>query len=165
MNSHQINYEWPRHCAKRCHDWGNCYPSTPEGRWKYLYKEMLMVNSLWSSLLASTHWTHMMNQPTLLATLEMMLSPTTRLSWELTNKMDSISGAVASTMHTQWTHRRPKRSVTRVKWFYLNVDGVLSHRPIRNCPMNTEGSSVSESILKFVKIFPARFSAFKDPAI
>ena len=62
---------------------------------------MLMVNSLLSSLLASTHWTHMMNQPTLLATLDMMESPTTRLSWELTNKMDSISGAVASTMHTQ----------------------------------------------------------------
>ena len=43
----------------------------------------------------------MMNQPTLLATLEMMLSPTTRLSWELTNKMDNIRGTVASTMHTQ----------------------------------------------------------------
>ena len=61
-----------------------------------------MVNSsLLSSLLTSTHWTHMMNQPTLLATLEMMESPTTRLSWELTKKMDNISGAVASTMHTQ----------------------------------------------------------------
>ena len=39
------------------------------------------------------------------------------------------------------------------------------HEPIRNCPMNTEGSSVSESRLKFVKMFPARFSAFKDPAM
>ena len=33
----------------------------------------------------------MMNQPTLLATLDMMESPTTRLSWELTNKMDTIN--------------------------------------------------------------------------
>ena len=109
----------------------------------------------------SMHWTHMMNQPTLLATFEMMESATTRLSWEVTNKMDSIRGAVASTMHTQWTHRRPKRSSMCVKWMLME----FYHEPIRNCPMNTEGSSVRESRLKFVKMFPARFSAFKDPAM
>ena len=41
----------------------------------------------------------------------------------------------------------------------------FNHEPIRNCPMNTEGNSVRESRLKFVKMFPARFSAFKDPAM
>ena len=135
-----------------------------------------MVNSLLSSLLASTHWTHMMNQPTLLATLEMMLSPTTRLSWELTNKMDSISGAVASTIHTQCTHRRPKRSVAYqndllvVRYVLifpyctlmrlLEINYIL---PMRNCPIKTEGSSVRDKRLKFTNRLPAKFSTLRDP--
>ena len=75
---------------------------------KYLGEDDNIITII--TALTSIHWTHMMNQPTLLATLDMMDSPTTRLSWEDTNKMESISGAVASTMHKQCTHRRPKRS-------------------------------------------------------
>ena len=68
--------------------------------------------------------------------------------------------------HAHAVNPSPPEAIFNARKMILHkIEEVVCHRPIRNCPMNTEGSSVSESRLKFVKMFPARFSAFKDPAI
>ena len=62
------------------------------------------------------HWTHMMNQPTLLATLLVTARAMTAVSvWGLepaTSGTQSSSGRVATTMHTQCTHRLPRWSAS-----------------------------------------------------
>merc|ERR1712168_1033769 len=79
----------------------------------------------------SMHCTHMMNHPTLLATLEAMVSPTTVVpsSGREASKVQSSRANMVANMQQVWDHLRPNLS-------------------IRNCPTNTDGISVRAMRLK-----------------
>ena len=94
----------------------------------------------------SMAWTHMMNQATLLASLDTRVRMMMAVSWVWTNTTLRIMGRVASSMNVEWVQRRPRRSM-------------------RNWPMKTDGISVKDNKEKLRKILPARFSALRVPAI